>query len=216
MKVGTDAMLFGSLAEFEGKGRALDIGTGTGVLSLMLAQRFPELEIDALEIDLPAFEEAQSNVENSPFSGRIRVLPGDFTQYPFPGKYELIFSNPPYFEKAFLSGNEQKDRARHTQSLDFSVLFQKAASLLSDSGEFQLILPHSTREQIIALASGHHLFLRKVITIFGKEKQAVRCIFFFSKSGNSSLEENLTVRENDGDYTQAYKNLTREFHYNSL
>ena len=217
MKVGTDAMVFGALAEFEGKGKALDIGTGTGVLSLMLAQRFPELEIDALEIEEAAFAEARKNVSNSRFSEQVRVLKGDFTTYAFDGKYELIFSNPPYFENAFLSGKEQKNLARHTDSLDFTLLFEKAARLLTDTGEFQLILPYSTREQIIQIASQNALSLRKLITINGKEKQPVRCVFFFSKSFTGLVrEQELTIRTADGNYTGEYKGLTRDFHYKTL
>ncbi|MGV3630925.1 MAG: tRNA1(Val) (adenine(37)-N6)-methyltransferase [Bacteroidota bacterium] len=217
MKVGTDAMLFGVLAEFAGAGKALDVGTGTGVLSLMLAQRFPQLVIDAIEIDEEACEEAQQNIANSPFSERINAVRGDFTQHGFEGSYDLIFSNPPYFEKAFLSAKAKKNIARHTDSLDFRILFEKASRLLHPAGEFQLILPYEIRPQITRTALQNGLYLRKVITINGKENQAVRCIFFFSKTPAQQVEEHeITIRKEDGDYTDEYKELTREFHFNSL
>lgn len=217
MKVGTDAMLFGALTEFEGEGKALDIGIGTGVLSLMIAQRFPGLLIDAIEIDDDAFEEAQQNVFNSPFSQQINVMRGDFTQHGFEGSYDLIFSNPPYFENAFLSGKAKKNLARHTDSLDFRILFEKTCRLLNPDGEFQLILPHESREHITQTASQNGLFLRKAITVNGKEKQPVRCILFFTKKPVSTPEEQLfTVRNADGSYTEEYKQLTVDFHFNAL
>ncbi|MCE3295025.1 MAG: methyltransferase small [Crocinitomicaceae bacterium] len=217
MKVGTDALVFGALAEFNSHGKALDIGTGTGVLSLMLAQRFPGLLIDAIEIDEEAFDEAQQNVENSPFSAVIKVFRGDFTQHGFEGSYDLIFSNPPYFEKAFLSGKKQKNLARHTNSLDFRILFEKTSRLLNPDGEFQLILPHEIREQITQTASQNGLFPRKVITVNGKEQQPVRSIFFFSKSAAETVQEDqLTIRNADGSYTEEYKALTIDFHFNAL
>lgn len=217
MKVGTDAMVFGALAEFEGEGKALDVGTGTGVLSLMIAQRFPGLLIDAIEIDDDAFEEAQQNVFNSPFSQQINVIRGDFTQHGFEGSYDLIFSNPPYFENAFLSGKAKKNMARHTDSLDFRILCEKASRLLHPEGELQLILPHDTRAQITQIALQNELFLRKAITVNGKENQPVRCIFFFSKIQVNPVEEQVfTVRNADGSYTEEYKQLTLDFHYIAL
>lgn len=216
MKVGTDTMLLGALAEAGKKRKALDIGTGTGVLSLMLAQRFPEIQIDALEIDEAACEEARQNVRNSCFSTQIEVFQGDFTLFEFPGRYDLVISNPPYFEKASLSAHEQKNRARHTQSLGLNLLFEKTSRLLTDSGEFQLILPFGKREQILELAAKNNLFPRKIITLNGKEKQPVRCIFYFSHKREKLREEEFTIRNADGSYTDSYKSLTADYHFKTL
>ena len=142
MKIGTDSMVFGSLIDVEGKTNALDIGTGTGVLSLMTAQRNPKLIISAVEIEANAFEEAKMNFNKSPFQYQLNALHVDFLNFIPDFKFDLIFSNPPYFENASKSFNLTKNLARHDDSLPLNKLFEKASNLLTEKGHFWVILPN--------------------------------------------------------------------------
>jgi tRNA1Val (adenine37-N6)-methyltransferase len=216
MKIGTDSMVFGSLIDVEGKSNALDIGTGTGVLSLMIAQRNPKLKIIAIEIEAHAFEEAKLNFKNSQFDRQLTALHVDFLEYPSETKFDLIFSNPPYFENASKSLNQEKNLARHDDSLPLEVLFEKVANHLTEDGLFWVILPNLTFDTYLNNALQYGLYLVKQIEIYGKENQLVRKIGAFSKINNSIEYSRLIIRKNDGNYTDEYKKRTIDYHFNVL
>ncbi len=216
MKIGTDSMVFGSLIDVEGKSNALDIGTGTGVLSLMTAQRNRQLKITAIEIEANAFQEARLNFKTSKFDSQLEALHVDFLDYHPETKFDLIFSNPPYFENASKSLNQEKNLARHDDSLPLEVLFEKVANHLTEDGLFWVILPNLTFETYLNNALQYSLFLVKQIEIFGKENQLVRKIGAFSKINIAFEHSNLVIRNNDGNYTDEYKKLTVEYHFNEL
>jgi len=212
MKIGTDAMIFGALLPVLNKQKALDIGTGTGVLSLMCAQKNPGLQINAIELDLAAFEEAKFNVNNSAFKQQIKVLQGDFLEYPSVESYDLIFSNPPYFENSSKSDNASKNLARHTDSLPFDLLFQKVTPLLSADGDFLLIVPYILKENLLQIASLNTLFLNGLINIYGKPLKLNRVVLNFSKKKSALKIADFIIRTENGAYTTEYKELTKEFH----
>ena len=216
MKIGTDSMVFGSLIDVEGKSNALDIGTGTGVLSLMTAQRNPSLKITAIEIEADAFDEAKINFENSSFKPQLTAFHCDFLDFSPDSKFDLIFSNPPYFENASKSSSQQKNLARHDDSLPLNVLFEKVAVHLTENGLFWVILPNLTFDTYSEFASKIGLHLFKQIEIFGKENQLVRKIGAFSKTNKSLDHSRLIIRKNDGNYTDEYKELTIDYHFNVL
>jgi tRNA1Val (adenine37-N6)-methyltransferase len=216
MKIGTDSMVFGSLIDVEGKSNALDIGTGTGVLSLMTAQRNPSLKITAIEIEADAFDEAKINFENSSFQPQLTAFHVDFLDFSPDSKFDLIFSNPPYFENASKSSILQKNLARHDDSLPLNVLFEKVALHLTENGLFWVILPNLTFDTYSEFASKIGLHLVKQIEIFGKENQLVRKIGAFSKINKSLDHSRLIIRKNDGNYTDEYKELTIDYHFNVL
>lgn len=216
MKIGTDSMVFGSLIDVEGKSNALDIGTGTGVLSLMTAQRNPSLKITAIEIEADAFDEAKINFENSSFQPQLTAFHIDFLNFSPDSKFDLIFSNPPYFENASKSSSQQKNLARHDDSLPLNVLFEKVAVHLTENGLFWVILPNLTFDTYSEFASKIGLHLFKQIEIFGKENQLVRKIGAFSKINKSIEHSRLIIRKNDGNYTDEYKKLTVDYHFNVL
>ena len=216
MKIGTDSMVFGSLIDVEGKSNALDIGTGTGVLSLMTAQRNPSLKITAIEIEADAFDEAKINFENSSFQPQLTAFHIDFLNFSPDSKFDLIFSNPPYFENASKSSSLQKNLARHDDSLPLNVLFEKGALHLTENGLFWVILPNLTFDTYSEFASKIGLHLVKQIEIFGKENQLVRKIGAFSKINKSIEHSRLIIRKNDGNYTDEYKKLTVDYHFNVL
>lgn len=216
MKIGTDSMVFGSLIDVEGKSNALDIGTGTGVLSLMTAQRNPSLKITAIEIEADAFDEAKINFDNSSFKPQLTAFHVDFLNFSPDSKFDLIFSNPPYFENASKSSSQQKNLARHDDSLPLNVLFEKVAVQLTENGLFWVILPNLTFDTYSEFASKIGLHLFKQIEIFGKENQLVRKIGAFSKINKSLDHSRLIIRKNDGNYTDEYKELTIDYHFNVL
>jgi tRNA1Val (adenine37-N6)-methyltransferase len=216
MKIGTDSMVFGSLIDVEGKSNALDIGTGTGVLSLMTAQRNPSLKITAIEIEADAFDEAKINFDNSSFKPQLTAFHVDFLNFSPDSKFDLIFSNPPYFENASKSSSLQKNLARHDDSLPLNVLFEKVAVHLTENGLFWVILPNLTFDTYSEFASKIGLHLVKQIEIFGKENQLVRKIGAFSKINKSLDYSRLIIRKNDGNYTDEYKKLTIDYHFNVL
>lgn len=216
MKIGTDAMIFGALIDAEGKTRALDIGTGTGVLSLMVAQKNPDIYITASEIEATAAAEAAYNFQHAPFAGRLKVLPGDFLQLEAEAPFDLIFSNPPYFENSSKSLAANRNLARHDDNLPLGLLFQKTAALLAADGAFWLILPHLTMDQYYPEAALHNLHPVREILVFGKTGQPVRKITAFSKMPGELIQSTLVVRNEDGTYTAAYKQLTADFHFNVL
>lgn len=214
MKVGTDAMLLGALISSKGKERGLDVGTGTGVLALMLAQRNEHLTIDALEIDQDASLEAKFNFDQSKWSGRLHSIQADILDFSTVEKYDLIFSNPPYYQNSLQSDDARVARAKHESFLPADRMLLAVDNLLAESGEFWIIVPaeHGQSSWVKScMKLGIHL--KKVISIHGKEADAVkRSVYCFSRFESVIAESDLTIRTSDGDYTDAYIQLTSEFH----
>jgi tRNA1Val (adenine37-N6)-methyltransferase len=216
MKVGTDSMVLGALIDIDTQKSALDIGTGTGVLSLMQAQKKSDLEILALEIEQDAYSEAIENVANSNFKSQIVVKQGDFLHFPFEKKYDLIFSNPPFFENSLKSENLQKNFARHTDSLPFDLLFEKVSTLLNEDASFYVIVPLGSWEIILDIAAKKGLFLKQQISIFGKLNLLNRFVFQFSNKEVGVKYSEVVIRNEDNSYTNQYICLTKEFHNRKL
>ena len=155
MKVCTDACLFGAYVADQVKTKAanniLDIGTGTGLLSLMLAQRVPAL-IDAVEIDEAAYQQAKENFEQSPWKERLFAFNTDVTKFETEKKYDCIISNPPFFENDLKSNDSNKNNAKHDTSLSLDKLLQVVKKLLNDDGIFAVLLPYHRVEYFIATA----------------------------------------------------------------
>lgn len=211
MKIGTDSLVFGAWMnpDFIPK-RILDIGTGTGVLSLMMAQKFPEAEIISLEIDAQAVLTAKLNLQHNELGKNCTALHQDFLTYEDARSFDLIISNPPYFENSTKSGQKNRDLARHTDYLPISELFQKSKSLLSENGCLGLILPQETMAK--CLTENVDLNLIKRLDVYGKEGQHNRTCALFSKVKTDLEVTKLLVRNADGSYTNEYKKLTVDFH----
>ncbi len=213
MKVGTDAMLLGALVESSEKFRALDVGSGTGVLSLMLAQKNPELIIDAVELDAESAEECALNFKNSPWNHRLNVVNSDFLEFDTSEKYDLIVSNPPYYQTTLVNQNQRKAAARHSESLPVPSFVLKASNYLSDSGNFWLIIPSENKKTWEDEARANGLFLNQSILIFGKRGGILkRCIIQFSLTPKECRTSTLFIRDASGDYTEDYRQLTKDFH----
>lgn len=216
LKVGTDAMVFGAFLNAEGKSKGLDVGTGTGVLSLMVAQKNSEIHIQAIDIQQGAIEDARFNFQNSPFASRLKEVQGNFLNFEPNQQFDLVFSNPPFYSDAKLGVSDKLNQAKHVNSMTPAALFEKVISLLSNSGNFWIIWPFQTSEELIseALKQGLNPQIRMVLN--GKPETPTRVIIKFGFESVECLNQIFTIRNEQGEYTDAYKNLTKDYHNKSL
>lgn len=219
MKVGTDAVLLGAWAKTYGVRHILDIGTGSGVIALMLAQRCGAA-IDAIDIDEVSLTQAKENAEASPWSDRLRmhhISLQDFTKMQDDQPYELIVSNPPYFNDSLTATEESRTRARHTVLLPFAELISCAAKLLAKDGRFCVILPPREGEQFRALAQPHNLHLTRLTRVkTTPEKKEKRWLMQFAHQAKPQISDSTLVIEKDNknaqNYTDEYRELTKEYY----
>jgi tRNA1Val (adenine37-N6)-methyltransferase len=221
MKVGTDGVLLGAWANIESAQNILDIGTGTGVIAVMLAQRSQNMEgvkIHAVEIDDAAADQAQENFKAAPFAERLAVFPlsiQDFGQKSTT-QYDLIVSNPPFFTGGTLNSNGDKTNVRHTVKLPHGDLLNATRSLLSKNGRFCVILPLLEGMRFIEIATTYGLHLTERMDVrFKKEKPIERLLLAFEQQAKTLRHEELILQHStsgDRDYTDAYKELTKDFY----
>jgi tRNA1Val (adenine37-N6)-methyltransferase len=214
MKVGTDGVLLGAWANIEGCESILDVGTGTGIIALMLAQRSAAI-IDALEIDEVAANQARENVEQSPWSDRVQVICDSFQEYLKSGKkYDLIVSNPPYFSNSLLAPDASRTIARHNQKLTTTELIIGATKLLSATGKLSIILPVREYENFRNIAAQYNLYENRqtlIIPSTGKPVKRVLSQYNFEKK---ILDQTTLVIEKYGRhrYSEEHIALTQEFY----
>lgn len=212
LKVGTDSMVLGSLCHWDNPKRLLDIGTGTGVLSLMCAQRFAFQEIIGLEISEQAVLDARINAQNNPFQSPISIVNQAIQEYLPEEKFDAIISNPPFFENSQKNPDAHKSLARHTESLSFSELIQAISHLLTPDGKAWMIVPFESKENLITLARENGLFASDLVEISGKPGKLSRAVLAFEKHPLTTKLHSLCIRTETGSYTDTYKVLTKEFH----
>lgn len=217
MKIGTDGVLLGAWTPINTNPiNILDIGTGTGIIALMLAQRTSAEQIDALEIDEEAYEQAVENIENSPWSDRLFCFHAgldEFIEEP-EDEYDLIVSNPPFYSEDYKTDNEQRDLARFQDAMPFEDLIEAAAMFLSDDGIFSTIIPFKEEEQFIALAVEAQLYPVKITRVKGTPTSEIkRSLLAFSRNeiGNFPVDE-LTIEISRHNYTPEYIALTKDFY----
>lgn len=215
MKVNTDSVLFGASITANNPLNILDIGTGTGLLSLMLAQRFNS-RIDAIDIDKEAYEQASENFARSKWSGRLFALHTSFQDYinVCRIRYDLIITNPPYFIDAYKSPTDARSMARHMDhSLTMDVLINGITSLLMPGGCFWLILPYKEGMLFYGKAFANGLFCNYLMRIKTKpEKSEKRLIMRFEKSLLPIIETELIIQDNENCYSQAYIDCTSAYY----
>ncbi|KAB1229095.1 tRNA1(Val) (adenine(37)-N6)-methyltransferase [Chryseobacterium viscerum] len=209
-RVGTDGVLLGALADVEHASHILEVGTGTGLISLMLAQRNLKADFLGLDINEDAALLTKLNFENSPFHTRLKNKHQDFKTFESEEQFDLIVSNPPYFEE---SGSEKDKIARQTVELNFRQLISKASGLLSESGIFSVIIPVEAGEVFISIGKENHLFLNRRIHIKGIENsKAKRLILEFSLEEKEICESDFIIEKSPRQYSDQYLELTKEFH----
>lgn len=217
MKVNTDGVLLGAWSDTEGAERALDIGTGTGVIALMLAQKNPYLLIDAIDIDKDAYLQSKENFELNIIGQNIRVYNEGLQEFTTRKEslYDLIVSNPPFFTGGTFSYNENKANVRHTIKLSHSELLQSVRKLLTKNGYFDVILPLAEGLRFIQMATQYGLFVCKKTEVFSRPaKNAERLLLRFSKTRPLTLiSDTLSIMEEEkNEYTREYKKITGDFY----
>lgn len=212
MKVGTDGVLLGAWADCLGKD-ILDIGTGTGLISMMLAQRFPQSQIDAIEIDENAYYQAKENFENTPFQNRLSIYFTSLQAYKTDKKYDLIVSNPPFFTVNDLNEFDARKQARQEETLTFSDLLKKTVLLLNKDGLASFIIPHDRMLEFCEIAAKNALKVSKTTQIKGNETSPIkRVLLEFSFEEKERKENLLTIEVERHRYTEDYINLTKDFY----
>lgn len=222
MKVGTDAVLLGAWCNLSQTGHILDIGTGTGIIAMMAAQRSSAL-IDAIEIDEEAYRQALENCKKSKWEDRISVYHISFQKFvpSVSKKYDVIVSNPPYFSNSVQAASESRTIARHTCGLNFEELVDGTAALLEPQGSFTTILPLKEAEYFLTIAKRYGLYpnrLMYVKTTCSKPVKRILMQFGFQKA--IPTEETLVIEDESSTdcqvkqrfYSNDYKNLTRSFY----
>lgn len=217
MKVGTDGVLLGAWAPIDHNPYAvLDIGAGTGLIALMLAQRSFAEQIDALEIDEAAYEQATDNFENSPWNDRLFCYHAgldEFMEEP-EDEYDLIVSNPPFYSEDYKTENEQRDLARFADAMPFEDLVEAADLLLSENGIFAVIIPYKEEEKFIALANEFELYPTKITRVKGTPTTEIkRSLLAFSRKKTDEFPiDELVIETARHQYTSEYIELTKEFY----
>ena len=217
MKIGTDGVLLGAWTPIENNPFSiLDIGAGTGVIALMLAQRSNAEQIDALEIDEEAYEQSVDNFENSPWSDRLFCFHAgldEFVEEP-EDEYDLIVSNPPFYTEDYKSDNEQRDLARFADAMPFEDLIEAANLLLSENGILAVIIPVKEEENFLALAKEYELYPLKITRVKGTATTEIkRSLLAFSRYEKIDFPiDELIIETSRHQYTPEYIELTKDFY----
>ena len=214
MKIGTDAVLLGAWADIESAKSILDIGTGTGILALMAAQRNKMARIYGIEYDTGAYLDAVENVDISKWSNRIDILSGDIRKYQTKDKFDAILSNPPFFSTGNPSQDIQRSKARHTTTLTSNQLIHSVTRLLSAKGRFHCILAASEYEQFSNYVKKHQLFITKEVLVRPHLDKPVHRVLLSVSYESCPIERKNMVLHNvrEREYSEAYVCLTKDFY----
>jgi len=216
MKVGTDGVLLGAWVDVSDVANALDIGTGTGVIAIMLGQRTEKAQIHAVEIDEVSFEQARRNMERPSWSERLKVFHTSIQNFhpAEPEHYDLIVSNPPFFTGGTFSSNQQRNQVRHTVKMPHGDLLTAVRNLLAPSGRFCVVLPHIEGLRFQELAETYRLFCNRVTEVRPLPNKPVeRLLLQFERRKAPVRRDELVLKKEGGKgWTKDYKDLTREFY----
>ncbi len=209
-RVGTDGVLLGALADVSKAKQLLEVGPGTGLISLMLSQRNKELMTTAVEINPDAVELCQQNFENAAFKDRLKVIHQDYKDFSSSQLFDMVVCNPPYFEE----NHSTKDKvARQKIELSFESLIETTSKIISNAGLFSVIIPANDRLPFEEICNQHQFYLNRNINIYGIVNGALkRNILEFSKLKKNIIEENFIIEDKPRQYSHQYLELTRDFH----
>ena len=213
MKVGTDGVLLGAWADLSTSQYVLDIGTGSGLIALIVAQRTSTTQIDAIEIDSAAYQEATENIENSPWKDRIQLFHGAIQLFSPEKKYDTILCNPPFFVNSTLCPQTKRTIARHCTTLSFTDLFEAVRRLLSPDGKFHLILPIQEAEQFVQLVEDYHWhILHKTEVLPTPMKAPKRYLLTVSMTKIKTIEDTIILEIDRHVYHESFKDLVQAFY----
>lgn len=213
MKVGTDGLLLGSWADVSNDKRILDVGTGCGLIALMLAQRNTDAQIDAIDIDEQSVNEANLNFLTSQWKNRVMAFEASVQEFEPKQKYDHIVSNPPFFENGSPSPVYERHYARHTETLPLKVLIKNADRLLNVEGMLSVIIPNEIEIAFVenGFKNGLHL-IRRTLFHSKQDNKPERSMLCLSKIKKPIIENTLVHYNQDGSWTEGYKNLTQDYH----
>lgn len=215
MKVGTDGVLLGAWADIAKAKDALDIGTGSGLISLMLAQRNTTMRVKAIDIESEAIAQARYNIEHSPFAGRVdceHVSMQEFVKS-HAKKYDLIVSNPPFFNKSLRSPNEQRTLARHTDTLPMEELVALSALLLTEQGRLALIYPYEYRDKLTEATYNNSLYIRRLTNVFPTPSSLPKRILAeLTTIKEETIEDELIIETERHVYSESFTKLVKDFY----
>ncbi len=215
MKVSTDACIQGAWAPIaDDVVDVLDIGTGTGLLSLVLAQRNESIQIDAIELDADAAQQASENIKASPWADRINIIQGDVTQYAFTKQYDMIICNPPFFNNSLLGDDAQRNNVRHTISLSYDALLTVLQKVLKPKGYAAILLPTAEHDVWAQLLNKNGWGMTKLLQVHPKETGGYnRLVSLCSKDTFTATEvTQLQIYKQGGGYTDAFTQLLQPFY----
>lgn len=213
MPVTTDACIFGAITALENAKNILDIGTGTGLLSLMLAQRFTNAFFTAIDINEESTIQADTNFKNSPWKNRLNAVTADIRNWEAAITYDAIICNPPFFDNQLPSENYEKRRARHTVTLNYETLLNKIYSLLNNDGKCWLLIPHLHSNYITELANSIKLYNHHKINIRSFEHSEPHVIIFsLSKNPTDRFYRDFTIYNKPGIYSEEMKILMNDYY----
>lgn len=213
MKVGTDGVLLGAWAEVEEAQNILDIGTGTGLIALMAAQKAPHAHIEAIEIEANACLQAQENIDESPWRDRIHLTQTPLQAYYPPMAFDCIICNPPFFVHSTVCPDNSRSMARHCNSLPHTELIDHVARLLKTTGYFYVILPVAEAKELTAYAQETGLFPIRITYIHPTpDKAPKRSLIKFAKTPRACQENHIVIEISRHQYTKEYIELTKDFY----
>ena len=215
MKVGTDGVLLGAWAQVDHATTALDVGTGSGLIALMLASRSSQIQVTAIDIDKDAVNQAADNFEKSSFASRLTVRQEDFGHATDKARatYDLIVSNPPFFTEKVLCPDTRRSMARSNTHLPFELLLENSATLLNPNGHLSVIIPFSESASFIAEAAAHGLYLYRRCDVRSTErKPPVRTLLELGRHGGDTQTDLLTIHAHGGGLSPEMKQLTEDFY----
>ena len=210
MKVGTDANILGVWCNIGDAKTALDIGTGSGVIAMILASRSKNMVVDAIDLDSDSVTESATNFRLSPYSNRLHSIHDDFKNYSFEPnkKYDLIITNPPFFSSFPVSTiNNSRKKARQTVDLNHEQLIKGVSGLITDDGKFNVVLPYDIHKKFIAMAAESSLYVNRQLVIFpkpGKMPNRIN-IEFKKRKSHKIISNDFYVRDTNGEFSQQYK-----------
>lgn len=219
LKVGTDSMLLGAWTAksySQQPSRILDIGTGTGILALMMAQSFDSTSITAIEPVAECIQEAQMNFSNSIFSNRIMAIETPLQSFGALEKFDLIICNPPYYDGSYRSEDEARNIARHTTDLSVYELYEHAAELLAEHGRMNLVIPTDELSNHLERAFDHDLFLQEILHTVKENGERKRALISLGLAEIDPTEEILLVKDSKNEYSPEYIALTKPFYGKNL
>ena len=213
MKVGTDGTLLGSWVKADDPKKILDIGTGTGLIAIMMAQRFANAQVKAVELDMDASHQAADNFQKTPWSNRLSLENISLQEFKHPPSFDLIVSNPPYFENNLKAKNKKRTQARHTDTLSFETLIEVGTKLMSNNGSLSIIIPSESKPKVEKLAENHQLFINRLCWVKGTMTTPIKRVLMQFSFQEYPLEENILIIEKERHvYTEEYTQLCKDFY----